>query len=193
MARKAARAKDIRMAQILSSATGIKGYDGQNFFSTTHTSKGYKTAQSNYVTDRNFNRNNVQTTIQELMGFKDDQGEPIAQSNFYVIVPTVLYFDALEAMRSVLLDGGGSNILVTENIEIIKNPHLPTASTAAQSSWYVGSNDSEKPMIMQNREEIEFVSVDPKSSGNTALNWLFYTYGRYEAAVGEWRSIIRCR
>lgn len=98
-------------------------YDGQYFFDTDH-SEGSSGSQDNDRTSAAATgttptvqemRDAVLGTIQAILSFKDDQGEPMNDGarEFEVMVPLIYWAVALQALGAQTLGGGETNVLAS--------------------------------------------------------------------------------
>jgi phage major head subunit gpT-like protein len=117
-------------------------YDGQFFFDTDHV-EGDSGTQSNDIT-YNVNTTTAPTAaemeqailagVQAIVGFRDDQGDPMNDdaAGFLVMVPTTFYAAAAAAIRNpVIVDGSGSRTNTLANLAgaslmLAINPRLTT-------------------------------------------------------------------
>ena len=198
MAQRAATHKDFLIAQLLinGETAGFNSYDGVSFFNDAHVS-GSSGAQDNKLTGSALDTNNpttdefkaaLKTSIGALMGFKDDQGDPmsISATGLACIVPSTMYLTALEAVNATLVSST-SNV-VAGAARIIAFPWL-----SDQSKWYlVKTNDVVRPFIFQDREPIEFTALTEQSDeGFRREKFLYGVRARYRMAYGYWQHAIR--
>jgi len=154
-------------------------YDGQFFFDTDH-SEGDSGSQSNDIT-ADISTYPVSVTgtttnpsteeleysildgIEAILGFKDDQGEPMNEgaTNFIVMVPTVLWNNTLAATRNPVIGGGRTNTLVQSAYVVtpVMNPRL----TWTDSFAVFRADGQVKPFI---RQEEQGVKVNAKAEGS---------------------------
>jgi phage major head subunit gpT-like protein len=115
------------MTTLIEAGESTACYDGQFFFDTDHTEGDSGTQDNDRVFDISDNATGGTATaptketmqrailqaVQALMGFKDDQGEPMNEgaSAFTVMVPTPFMAPTLEALRLPLIGGGDANLL----------------------------------------------------------------------------------
>lgn len=151
-------------------------YDGQYFFDTDH-SEGKSGSQSNDISvDISMlpvSNHGSQTApsvsemagailagVSAILGFKDDQGEPINEgaSSFEVMVPVSLWQVAVAATKLPTIDGGDSNTIPAVpglKIDVIVNPRLTWTD-----KFSVFRTDSEaKPFILQEEEPVQIDAV----------------------------------
>jgi phage major head subunit gpT-like protein len=199
LAQRAATHKDYLLAQLLiSGATaGYTSYDGVTFFNSSHVSGGSGT-QSNDLTYAAAATDNQPVTdefkgafrqaIGALLGFKDDQGEPLAMnsSGLVCVVPPTMLYVALEALNATLINQT-SNVLQGA-ARVIALPWLTTATT-----WYLLKTDGVvRPFIFQDREPVEFGALAENSEeGFKREKLLFGVRARYRIAYGYWQHAVR--
>lgn len=133
-------------------------YDGQYFFDTDH-SEGSSGSQDNDRTGAAATgtaatvaemRDAIMTCIAAILGFKDDQGEPMNEGarNFEVMVPINYWPVAISAVTLPSLASGETNVLPSMSefkISVIPNVRLTNADR-----FYVYRTDGEtKPFILQ--------------------------------------------
>lgn len=147
-------------------------YDGQYFFDTDH-SEGDSGSQDNDKTHAAATgtmptvpemRDAILEAIQAILGFKDDQGEPMNEDakEFEVMVPVAYWAVARAAISLPVVDAGVANIIPTLadfNITLVANARLTNADR-----FYVFRLDAEtKPFILQ--EEVP-IYVDSIAEGS---------------------------
>jgi phage major head subunit gpT-like protein len=143
-------------------------YDGHTFFDTDH-SEGDSGTQDNDLTGAA--ATNTQPTptelmdaimlcIQAILGFKDDQGEPMNEgaSRFRVMVPTVYLGPAASVFGNDYIASGQSNTLKNLegfNLSLSVNPRLTSGA-----KFYVFRADGKtKPFIRQEEEGVTVAAV----------------------------------
>lgn len=165
---------------ILGGATTL-GYDGQNFFDTDHTEGDNTTNQSNKI-DVDISalpaavhgsttapspeemQAAILTAIQTILGFKDDQNEPMNEMarRFLVMVPTSLWSVTAAATRNPMLGNGASSTipaLAGFSIDTVVNPRITDGAT-----FFVFRSDGQvKPFILQEEQGIR---VDALAEGS---------------------------
>lgn len=169
-------------------------YDGQAFFDTDH-SEGSSGTQDNDITS------NVGTTtaptaaemelaiiqaMSQIMGFKDDKGEPMNDnaSGFLVMVPTPFLGAAWAAVKApVIVSGSGAatNVITTMNgfsIQIAVNPRLTWTTKFA----VFRTDSSTKAFIRQEEEEVRMEAVAEGSEEE-------FKNDRHLYGVSAWRNV----
>lgn len=154
-------------------------YDGQYFFDTDH-SEGSSGTQDNDLTYAAATGTTptvsemsdaILKMIQQMYGFKDDQGEPINQgaNMFQVHVPILYMATALQAVTSMLVGNGNTNVLPALQdkfkVEVVPNPRLTWTTKIAAFR----TDSAAKPFILQ-EEDIPDVVVLGEGSEFEKLN-----------------------
>jgi len=184
-------------------------YDGQYFFDTDHETES-SGAQSNDITvdisaipvtnhgsttapSVGEMSSAIMTSIQQIIGFKDDQGEPMNElaRKFNIMVPTNLWQSAAGALTNSNIDSGDSNTLIAVqadgfDISLSANTRL----TATDTFFTFNADGSTSALI---RQEETGVLLKAKADGseyefdNDAHQygidtWRNVGYGRWEKA-----------
>jgi len=198
LARRAATHPDKLLAEMLANGAAYNGYDNVTFFSENHVS-GDSGNQSNIVaceaatpatpTDDEFAAG-YKTAVERLLGFKDDQGEPMntGPGRLVVLVPANLWYPARQALNAAALDGD-TNILAGE-ASIVVFPRL-----AAPDTWYLVRTDVEvRPFIFQDREKLDFSAiVEGSEEAFKREKFLYGVRARYALAYGYWQHCLRAQ
>jgi len=162
-------------------ATSGNCYDGRYFFDTDH-SEGDSGTQSNdlsiTVSGLPVSKEGSTTypssetmsyaifkSIAAILGFKDDQGEPMNEnaSQFIIMVPTTFYPAAMAACNSDFLTAGITNALKSSSFSV-----TPVANARLDSSWTTKfatfrTDGLVKPYIMQNEYPVH---IDAQAEGS---------------------------
>lgn len=122
-------------------------------------------------------------TVQQMLGFKDDQGEPINQSarDFLVMVPTPLWFVAEAAVSVPVVNGGASNItkvLDRVNLSVAQNPRLTWTDKFA----VFRTDGSMKPIILQEETTVQMKAMAEGSP-------LEFTDDKHQYGIDAWRNV----
>lgn len=200
LAERAATHKDYLIAQLLERGgeAGFCSYDGVPFFSDLHES-GASGLQGNVMevsaslpaepSAMEFREALVEATG-KLLGFKDDQGEPMSVSadGLVAVVPPTMYIAAQECLGSTLFNST-TNVLQGA-ARVISYPWLISSDT-----WYLlKTNGTVRPFIFQDREPIEFTALGEDSEeGFKREKFLFGVRARYRIAYGYWQFAARIR
>jgi phage major head subunit gpT-like protein len=161
------------LSTLIINAEAAVCYDGQYFFDTDHTEGASGTQSNDIVYDVTTPtkptvpemRDAIMAGVQQILGFKDDQGEPMNElaRNFEVMVPTSLWGTAVSAVTLPTIDMGAANIIPALgdgfSITPVANPRLTWTDRFA-----IFRNDGlTKPFILQ--EEVP-VSVSAVAEGS---------------------------
>lgn len=136
MARRVATHPNKLLTELILNGETAPGYDGEEFFGTEH-SEGDSGVQSNSITHDAATPTAPSDTemyeaivkgIAQIVGFKDDQGEPMNESarSFLVMVPMAFLSSTLVALSSQTVDAS-SNPLASGapfRVEWVANPRL---------------------------------------------------------------------
>ncbi len=198
LAQRAATHKDFLISQLLiaGETEGHNSYDGVSFFNEDHVSGGSGN-QSNLLeavaaepdtpSVEEF-KDALKQAIANMLGFKDDQGEPILLSatGLVCVVPPTMLFSASEAI-SATVAGNGPNAL-SGIARVISFPWL-----ADKKTWYLLKTDGViRPFIFQDREPVEFNALTEDSDeGFRREKFLFGVRARYRMAYGYWQFAVR--
>ena len=198
MAQRAATHKDYLIGQLLlnGDASGFDSYDGVSFFNVSHlsgdsgTQSNSKSAIAVKINDPTTDefRTALKAAIAQMLGFKDDQGDPmsITASGLICVVPTNMYLTALEAINATIVSNT-SNIL--EGVaRIIAFPWLTDLN-----QWYLLKADVPvRPFIFQDREPVEFTALTETSDeGFRREKFLYGVRARYRITYGYWQYAIQ--
>lgn len=184
MGRKFVRWTDKKVFALLPDGATATGYDGQNFFDTDH-SEGDSGTQSNKTTTA-FSAAEYATGRAAMMNFKDDQGDPAGILPNLLVVPPALEKTALETLRAVNVEGSTAtkDNVYAGTAEVFVTPWLTDTN-----NWYLlSTNDGDKPLILQERIQLElgFQGAD----SHVGFNRNEYQYGSYWRGAfgyGDWR------
>jgi phage major head subunit gpT-like protein len=178
-------------------SAGYLAYDGKTFFANDHES-GKSGAQDNTlsiaITDKDDPtsaefRSAFGDGVARLLGFVDDQAEPMSVSagGLVCVVPPSMYVAALEALNTTML-ASTSNVLQGA-AKVITFPRL-----TATDVWYLLKTDvAVRPFIFQDREPIEFGSLEKDSeSGFIREQYIYGVRARYRITFGYWQYALQC-
>lgn len=174
-------------------------YDGQYFFDTDH-AEGDSGTQSNDITvDISGVAANVHGTpaapsaeevramvmngVQQILGFVDDQGEPMGSEarNFLVQVPTSYFQPAVSALNSAILGGGDTNFMANIegfNFRLAVNPRLSWTDKLA----VYRTDGPAAPFILQEEQGVQMKAIAEGSE--LEFNEDMHHYG-----VDAWRNV----
>lgn len=144
-------------------------YDGQYFFDTDH-SEGNSGAQSNDISVDVATpakptvpemRDAILAAVQAILGFKDDQGEPMNENarRFEVQVPVSMFATAAAAVTLPVIDQGAANIIpnMGDGFSIIPvvNPRLTWTDKFA----VYRADGQTKPFILQEEVPVQMSAI----------------------------------
>ncbi|AET73294.1 major head subunit [Emiliania huxleyi virus PS401] len=178
--------------------TGIC-YDGQYFFDTDH-AEGDSGTQSNDLTvdistvpaavrgtptapSAEEVREMVLSGVQQIIGFKDDQGEPMNEMarEFLVQVPTGYFRAAAAALNNPIMGGGDTNIMTNLdgfNFSLAVNPRLTWTDKLA----VFRTDGPAAPFIQQEEEGVKVASVAEGSE-------LEFNEDKHHHGISAWRNV----
>lgn len=157
-------------------STNGTAYDGQNYFSDTHSVGASGTIDNNISSDIATTTAPTSTemsaaimaSIQALYGFKDDTGEPSNQNarEFIIMVPTVFWSAAITAITKDRLSANTDNPLLNIglSLSVVQNPRLTWTTKFATFAV----DGVSKPMIIQEENP---PSVEVLGEGS---DWAFH-------------------
>lgn len=198
LAERAAQHKDAEIGRLLNNghSAGFHSYDGVPFFAATHES-GNSGTQSNLVDADAVDPDNPTSAetrvalgngIARLMSLLDDYAEPMntMADGLVAVVPPSMYIVALEAVNATLI-GSTSNVLQGA-ARVLAFPRL----TATDAFYLLKTNVAVRPFIFQDREPIEFNSLEQNSESGFRRE--VYEYGvraRYRMTYGYWQRALK--
>jgi len=180
-------------------------YDGQYFFDTDH-AEGNSGSQSNKITvdisalptgDTTGSHGSVtapsvgemalsiQAGIQQIIGFKDDQGEPMNENarNFLVLVPSTLLNVAAAAVAVPFLPQGMNNPLAATNVYsvgVLPNVRLNASWTDTFAVFR--TDGSVKPFIRQQEADL---MMKAKAEGSE----FEFDNDAWQFGIDTWRNV----
>jgi phage major head subunit gpT-like protein len=180
---------------------GVSGvcYDTQYFFDTDHADPGatYSTSQDNDLSidisgeaasvhgtitapSTEEMRQCILKAIAAIVGFLDDEGEPMNENanQFLIMTPLNLYPSALAACALPIVAGGEQNVLIKAGYNLI--PVANARLTNATSVFYVFRSDGQtKPLIRQ--EEVP-ITIEAIAEGSEL------EFNEHKHRYGVWAS-----
>ena len=198
MASRAATHKDSEIARLLANghSAGYHSYDAVPFFGATHES-GKSGAQDNDLTGAIVDKDaptsaefraSLSAAIVAILGFKDDQGEPMSQAatGLVAVVPANMLIPASEAINATIL-AATTNVL-SGAAKIIAWPWL-----TGTDAWFLLKTDvAVRPFIFQERKPLEFTSLEENSDeGFRRDKFLYGVRARYRMTYGYWQYALR--
>ncbi len=198
MAQRAAQHKDSALADLLKNGAtaGFNSYDGVSFFNASHSS-GKSGNQDNTLapsaTDKDAPttaefRTALGSAIARLLGFLDDQGEPMSfgATGLVVVIPPSMLITASEAINATLV-ASTTNIL-SGAARIVAFPRL----TATDTFYILKTDVAVRPFIFQDRKPIEFVAREQNSDEAFLRDkFLYGVRARYRITYGYWQYALK--
>lgn len=197
LAQRAATHKDYMIGQLLinGGAAGYNSYDGVTFFNTDHVS-GASGSQDNKLTYNvttpadptvdEFKKALAQA-IQQMLTYKDDQGEPMSVDvgGLTVVVPPNMLFAAQEAVGATIITNTTN---VMQGVAAVKAfPYL----TGTTKFYLLKTDGIIRPFVFQDREPIEFKSLDSGSEEEFKRDkYLYGVRARYRMTYGYWQYAV---
>lgn len=161
------------LSTLLINGSAALCYDGQYFFDTDH-SEGSSGTQDNdlsvdisalpaathgVVTAPSVEEMQqcIQRGINAILGFKDDQGEPMNEtaSNFLIMVPTSLGIVTSNALKPLVVAGQNNLVMDGFNLKPVVNPRL----TGTDNFMVFRTDGKVKPLIRQEEVPIEVSAI----------------------------------
>ncbi len=198
LAQRAAMHKDYLVSQLLigGESDGNNAYDGVSFFGAAHVS-GASGNQGNLLSAAAADPDSptvdefkeaLKAAIGTMLGFKDDQGEPmlLSATGLVCVVPPTMLFAATEAVSATVTDMFANSLRGIARV--IAFPWLTDTS-----KWYLLKTDGViRPFIFQDREPVEFNALTEDSDeGFRREKFLFGVRARYRMAYGYWQFAVR--
>lgn len=198
------------VSALITAGTATACYDGQYFFSASHT-EGESGTQSNLITASDASALNVGTAaaptayefaeavkavIPLFYGLKDDKGEYLNEEAkaFTVMVPLNLSNAANAAVQSQILNTGSGAVDNTINkgeyrVSVVTNPRLTSGAV-----FYVFRSDGRvKPFVRIEEVPIEADQLGPGSEyAKLNKEYLFLLYTSRGAGYGRWQHAMHC-
>jgi phage major head subunit gpT-like protein len=156
------------LTALIVAGTSTACYDASYFFHTAH-SEGDSGTQDNDLTGAAATSTQptsaemetaIMACIQAILGFKDDQGEPMNEDakEFLVMVPAVYLAPAVAATKNEFTSAGVSNTLVNMKgfgIQLEVNPRLSSGAI-----FYTFRTDAKtKALIRQSEEDVTVSAI----------------------------------
>jgi phage major head subunit gpT-like protein len=180
---------------VLVAGGSTPGYDGVNFFATTH-NEGVTGNQANTNTGTGTSLAQIRadfiTARTGMRRLKDDQGRVMNIQPDLVIIPPDLQdvFEQLINTNIIALSSGTQQSNVLQGaVEIFVDSYLTDAN-----DWFLLSTKNVvKPLIFQQRKAPEFVSITNPDADSVFMTRMF-KYGvdaRFAVGYGLWQMIQR--
>lgn len=178
------------------------GYDGVALFSASHPidqNASVPGSQSNLLTSRALNLDNLFAARAAMRGFKSESGTPMGVIGDTLLVHPDREQVALEitSMPSIAKVFGSNtaaaapgNIGSQLGIKVVVEPRLTSSS-----EWYLFHTGSAiKPFIFQEREAVTITQKTSDSDDNVfdRNEYVWGTYACYNVGVGPWFYSLKC-
>jgi phage major head subunit gpT-like protein len=203
LARRANSHWALLLSDLLENGESTVCYDGQYFFDTDHSEGDSGTQDNDITTDISALPTEVHgsttspaeeemalailASIEQMMGFKDDQGEPLneMETNFLVMVPTGLASAAWGATRNQNFASGAGNTIQAGdwNVRVAVNPRLSWTDKFATFA----TSGEVKPLIRQEEVPIEF---DGEDLTFRQRKWEYGVYSERNVGYGFWQKAV---
>lgn len=192
----AARAKTfpikLMMDLLVAGTTGLC-YDGQAFFSASH-SEGNSGTQSNIVSGTGVTLDQITADFisarTKMMSFLDDQGQPmfedLAQQDLLIVCAPALQGKFEQLLNSTILPNNGSNVLY-------KAADLSISARLSGNDWYLLNRwGSVKPLVLQENMPIEFGALEGNSDSGFMKRHFMYGVEWYgNVGYGLWQKAMK--
>lgn len=163
------------LSTLILNAPSTVCYDGQYFFDTDHSEGNSGTQDNDISIDISVLPANqhgsitapspeemelcILQAIAQILGFKDDQGEPLNENakEFLVMTPVPLMNSALAAITNPVLTAGKTNTIVTADFRVrpVVNPRLTWTANFA----VFRADGQVKPFIKQEEEGVTVAAI----------------------------------
>lgn len=140
LARSMVHTKEIKGANILNNGhdTNYTGGDGKPLFSTTHPLAGGGTFSNKLATAADLSDTALEDAINQIEGFTDDRGIPIATMARKLIIPKELQFTAERILYSTNRPGTADNdINALKSKGILPDGYCVNHRLTDTDAWYV--------------------------------------------------------
>lgn len=188
LAVRAATHPDELVVGLLNNGFTATCYDGQFFFDNDH-EEGLSGTQSNLLSVA-LSADNLETAVETMMGFRDDQGKPLGIMPDTLVVGPGDYFDARQILNSVsIVVAGSSDIEKPAGNPLSGMLNLEVSPHVDSGKWFVlATKYPVRPLLFQWRIHPEFTAVtDP--SDEYVFSTDVFKYGvrsRCGAGYGLW-------
>lgn len=204
------------LSTLIANGETQKCYDGQNFFSTTHIEGDNTINQSNLITydistdsvvGSEWRGTSIMPSpltvqaaimrgVEAILGFKDDQNEPINQgaSKFIVMIPTKYWRSTTAAISLPTLDQGAANVIASLKNSMTFKPVINTRLNWTDSLAIFRTDAETKPFIRQTEVDPEYVYLDENSEhAKKNDEVLFIAKTTRNAAYGMWQHAVKVK
>lgn len=191
------------MSTLIVNGVSTACYDGQFFFDTDHVEGDSGTQDNDITVDisdvpaavhgtvTNPSKEEMQAAIfrgcKQIVGFKDDRGEPMNEGarSFMVMTPLGLYAPAVAAVSSILntalANDMNPNMLADFSISVVPNVRLDTAGWTDEFAVFRTDSDI-KAFIRQTEQEVE---LKAKAEGSE----FEFDNDAWQFGIDAWRGV----
>ena len=161
-------------------------FDGKAFFATNHAYSGkgaYKGSQSNKG-NLTLTADNLKTSITNMGKIKGSNGEVLGIIPDTLVVPPDLEWTAKELIESSQLGNSNTVNTLKGSLKLIVSPVITDVD-----SWYLlCCSQGIKPLIFQNRMDVEFTSLTKDSEEGFMRDvYLYGVRARYNVGYSYWQ------
>lgn len=189
MGTEAKRHPDQLFAELVAAGFATACYDGQYFFSASHT-EGDSGTQSNTGSSA-LSATTIKTAITQMRKIKDDKGKRMGINPNILGVPPDLEFEALEIVKSVGLVGSTTENVLKPSTNVLYNrlDVVVMDNLTDTNDWFLfDTRRGVKPFVFQNRVKPTFQALE--GSSDSGFHEDMYYYGvraRYNFGYGMWQ------
>lgn len=174
---------DQQMKAVIQAGTSTTGFDGQNFFSSTHDLDPAGN-QSNNFTSSALSATNFDTVWAAMAAYTGEDGEPLGVMPNLLVVPPQLAKEAKEIVAAERLASGATNVL-NGIVDVLVVPELANEAT----TWYLmDTTKGIKPFIWQLRETPTLTQLTKDDDANVFMldQYVWGIKARGVGGYGPW-------
>lgn len=197
LAQQAARHQDQLVLEFIKNATTTQTapylcYDGQGFIDNDHPTPTGGSANQDNLRGAALSATSLWANIAAMRNFRDDNNVPLNITPDVLLVEPCLEQTARELVATWSAGSAQMAAIGQLGLDVIVSPYLYTTDTVANGNWWLlCTKRAVRPVIFQERNPIEFVSLTADSETGIMRNeYVFGTYARYNIGAGPWFTII---
>lgn len=169
------------------------GFDGVPFFSQSHPLNPAG-VQSNDIRSSPFSEAKLDEGVALMRRYAGEDGRFLGVNPTHIIIPPELEMTVRKVLNAATVANGGTNVF-NGYLQIIVIPELAASGgQGATSTWYLADLSAPiKPLILQKRKDVEFVSKTALTDDNVFWERKF-VWGvdcRGAAGYGPWWLMAR--
>ena len=195
MARVAAQFVNKLLVDKLVSGSSDLCYDGAAMFSATHPDRGSGSTQSNLRTGTGSTTaqtaSDINEAIADMLNFKAENGEPYSEevSRLCIVAPPAMRKPILEAVNAQVISNTSNVMFGNMLVDFIFTGRL----TDANDYYVLNTGMPVRPLIVQDREPLEFVAQDSEDSDGAMFREQYAYKCRQRLAVGyaNWQTAVK--